>query len=981
VIAMSMTIDATDRKTLMLISHTHWDREWYLTFQQYRVKLVRLIDRLLDILDNNPAYAYFMLDGQTIVLEDYLEIRPDRRKDLERHIQSGRLLIGPWYILADMFLVSGESHIQNLLLGRRQTAEFGASMNVGYIPDPFGHISQMPQILRGFGLDSAIFWRGVPNLGQSEFIWLAPDGSQVDGAHLPGTLDIGGYCTALGWNKGVQAALEQLKAVRPFLTAKAKSGVVLLMNGNDHVEPENSFPATLQAVQTALTEQGLDYKVVHGTLPMYIQAVRETGIWNNPETPRHKGEFRDSQFAHLLPGVLSSRMPIKQKNSRIERLLERDAGLALGWASSLPGGTRPHFEPESLRGLYRQAWKTLLQNQPHDSICGCSVDQVHAEMDTRFAWAEQIGQEVRDESWRIIASKINTALPNDAKATPMIIFNAVPIARTEVATLSVTSPNGMGEMSVADAEGNVLPHRVSQPELELLSVMDIPAAMLAGMAAQVGDEGRFGDLTMADIEFLPYDDKEIEVKVVVVQGAASGSDPSLMKWASDRAQEFIGRGAHTFKVSFYKQTAARLEFLAKDVPPTGYKTFYLRPRRPEDIKYTSETLETPELIENEFYELTVDANTGLFSLRDKETGEVFAGLNRFRDGGDAGDEYNYSPPANDEVFDKLFTKPEVVVKRGAMESSIEVSAALELPFCLNDDRSGRSHMKNICSLTTVATLVPGQRRVDFATSFLNQVNDHRLQVVFPVGFATNKVSAEQAFDVVERVSELPPFDKTWLEDPQSTAPQKTFVSVYNAEKKLGATLINQGLPEYELVKLEDGNAGIAITLLRCTGWLSRSDLATRRGHAGPGLPTPGAQERGTHVFHYAFMPHKGDWLVANAPGQAYAFNHALTGVVTEQRTGEMPTSASFVEIQPRAVILSAVKPGEDGRSLIVRVWNPADRDIPEARLRFYRAPVRANITNLAEDTVLQELSLTGDNGNVVAFSLGAKKIATVRLEF
>ena len=142
-------------QTLHVISHTHWDREWYLTFQQFRLKLVHLIDKLLDILDEDPDFKYFMLDGQTIVLDDYLLIRPEMDFVLRGHIQSGRILIGPWHILPDMFLVSREVHIRNLLAGGRTTRKFGPKMPIGYIPDPFGHPGQVPQILSGFGIQAA----------------------------------------------------------------------------------------------------------------------------------------------------------------------------------------------------------------------------------------------------------------------------------------------------------------------------------------------------------------------------------------------------------------------------------------------------------------------------------------------------------------------------------------------------------------------------------------------------------------------------------------------------------------------------------------------------------------------------------------------------------------------------------------------------------------------------------------------------------
>ena len=147
--------------TIHVVSHTHWDREWYLTFQQFRFRLVEMMDQLLALLDADPNYRTFMLDGQAIVLEDYLEIRPEREEEIRRYVQEGRLLIGPWYILPDEFLVSPEAMVRNLLVGERVCRRFGPSMRIGYLPDPFGHIGQMGQILRGFGMDVACLWRGV----------------------------------------------------------------------------------------------------------------------------------------------------------------------------------------------------------------------------------------------------------------------------------------------------------------------------------------------------------------------------------------------------------------------------------------------------------------------------------------------------------------------------------------------------------------------------------------------------------------------------------------------------------------------------------------------------------------------------------------------------------------------------------------------------------------------------------------------------
>ena len=169
--------------TLHMVSHTHWDREWYLPFQQFRLKLVHLIDGLLDLLDSDPRYTSFMLDGQTIVLDDYLEVRPEREQKLRQFIQEGRIVVGPWYILPDEFLVSPEATLRNLLQGERTCRRFGPKMQIGYIPDPFGHIGQMPQILSGFGITLAALRRGLSD-EPCELWWEAPDGSRDFLAYL-----------------------------------------------------------------------------------------------------------------------------------------------------------------------------------------------------------------------------------------------------------------------------------------------------------------------------------------------------------------------------------------------------------------------------------------------------------------------------------------------------------------------------------------------------------------------------------------------------------------------------------------------------------------------------------------------------------------------------------------------------------------------------------------------------------------------------
>jgi len=977
--------DSQQERTLVVVTHTHWDREWYLPFQNYRFKLVRLIDKVLDILDNDPEFKYFTLDGQTIVLEDYLEIRPERKADLKRHIQSGRLVIGPWYILPDQFLISGEAHIQNMLLGLKISAEFGAAMKVGYIPDSFGQIGQMPQILRAFGIDTAVFWRGVgPEIKQIEFLWEAPDGSIVQAAHLPGSANIGGYSTAMAWNTGIEGAVSQLDAVESFLIKRAASGISLVMNGNDHLEPSPEIPRIMSRVEEIMQAKGKNYKLVHGTLPLFLEKVRETGVWERPETPRHKGEFRHNQLAHLLPGVLSARMWIKQWNAKIENMLEREVGLALAWSKFL-STNNSSYNADSLLKMYQTAWKYLLQNDPHDSICGCSIDQVHEEMKTRYAWAEQIALELRNEGFRTVVNAVDTSSVAKAEnSLPVVIFNPVPLKRNEVATLQVAVGPELDDLVVTDNDGTLLPHLVTRRDREVLFTMDIPAFALNGMAAQAGDDGRVMDYSMTDLKFDRHLDDlaNVTLDVTAVFNSAAGTSPTLMSYAMTEAQKYIDDGVQNFKLTVFRQSSIELQFLAKNVPGSGYKTFALRPRQTDEPTTTVEVKREPDVIENEFYQIEIDPKTGLFTIQDKETGATFRNINQFRSMGDAGDEYNYSPPTNDVTISNFFSAPQVLTRKSELEQAIEVTTAIEIPYGLSEDRQSRQKDRGFCPLTTVLTITPGSRRIDFETSFLNRSTDHRLQVLFPAPFLTKESKAEGIFDVVTRPVALPKFDSRWIEDPMPQAPQKSFVSINDAEGQLGLTVMNRGLPEYEIVTLTEGEekvSAIAITLLRCVGWLSRDDLKTRRGHAGPGMATPGAQEQGYHYFHYAIMPHKGDWLISGAQQQAHAFNHPLMGMTAASQAGELPESKSFVEMLPRVVALSTIKQSEDGQSVIVRLWNPSDRDIPKAKVRLFKQAVLARLVSLDEQEVISDLQ--PDPEGWLDFPLPAHKIATLRVDF
>src|SRR5947209_17370698 len=254
-----------------VVSHTHFDREWYLTFQQFRLRLVDLIDHLLDILDRDPEFRSFNLDAQTIVLEDYLQIRPHARPRLEKYIREGRLTVGPWYQLNDQFLTSGEATVRSLLVGHRIAGSFGGCLKIAYLPDQFGNLSQMPQILRGFGIDNAIVGRGYQMVGdrKMEFWWEGPDGSRV-----LGSLMAFWYNNAQRFPSDTEAAVKYTERLRDTMAPRSFSRHLLLMNGVDHLEAQPDVGRILNAVNQEFERRGSEDRLVHSTLTQYVDALR-----------------------------------------------------------------------------------------------------------------------------------------------------------------------------------------------------------------------------------------------------------------------------------------------------------------------------------------------------------------------------------------------------------------------------------------------------------------------------------------------------------------------------------------------------------------------------------------------------------------------------------------------------------------------------------------------------------------------------------
>lgn len=414
-----------------IVSHTHWDRAWYITFQEFRARLVRLVDRLLNVLEQQTEYRVFTLDGQMAVLEDYLEVRPQRKARLQELCRQGRLKVGPWYVLADEFLVSPEALIRNMQLGHRMGADYGGVSKLGYVPDGFGHIAQMPQILNGFGIDNAFFWRGLGEEGErlgTEFTWEAPDGSKVTTIWMPwGYHNISNLGFPIHWGDTSQMALdtelalEQIRKAIDNLTPMSNTSTRLLMNGIDHEEAEPRLPEIVKMAEEAFP----DCEFQHGSLQEHLDAVRTEIERSAKNLPTFCGEFRWGKYSEILQGVYATRIHLKQINHRIENLYEKymEPLDALAWLSGAN-------IPEGTQDLQWTGWRWLLKNHPHDDIYGSGIDTVHHEMLHRFEQAEQIGNLLVRDSLRQLCRQIDFS---DENGLPVIVFNPLAWERNEIA--------------------------------------------------------------------------------------------------------------------------------------------------------------------------------------------------------------------------------------------------------------------------------------------------------------------------------------------------------------------------------------------------------------------------------------------------------------------------------------------------------------------------------------------------------------------
>lgn len=863
--------------TVHIISHTHWDREWYLPYEKHHVRLIALIDRLLETLERDSDFKSFHLDGQTIILEDYLQIRPEKRALLEQYVREGRIHIGPWYILQDEFLTSGEANVRNLVYGHRDAIQFGKVAKVGYFPDSFGNIGQAPQLMLQAGIENSVFGRGVKPTGFnnevsqtkayespfSEMIWEAPDGSRVIGI-----LFANWYSNGNEIPTDPEAAGAYWQGKLKDVAEYASTPHWLMMNGCDHQ------PVQTDVAQAIATAQQLfpEYQFVHSNFEDYIGAVTAS----LPEKLSVvKGELRSQHTDgwSTLVNTASSRIYLKQMNQTGQALLEKVAEPIAAFAY-LTGHAYPHH-------LFTYAWKTLMQNHPHDSICGCSVDEVHAEMVTRFAKSKHVAESIIEDSLSEVASKVDTSgfASFGEVASSLVVVNTTGWLRSGIVTTDVEIERIYFNSGI---DFYTMKQRLKEIDLAGLYLVESEGSKVSSSIEDLGVQ--FG-----------YDLPEDQFR-----------------------QPYFAR-------------KVRIQFEAHGVPALGYKTYALiRNDYSKQLQAEEGSLIRNEReMGNDYLTVTI-ADDGSLTIVDHRSNEVLRNQCIYEDTGDIGNEYMYRQPNGDVPLTTRGLRAEIrITEDTPFQASFEITHQMLIPKSAEEllqqereeliwftgRKSGRSDILIPFTIKTKVSLNKNGQALQIETTFNNEALDHRLRMLFPVDFHSQTHLADSIFEVVER-------DNTPSEEwrnPSNCQHQQAFVTLIG--EKQGVTIANLGLNEYEVLRDEDENNTIAVTLLRAVGEL---------GDWGY-FPTPEAQCLGEHTVKLEIIPFpvenqhaKSEFIGHGAmASMKEAYQYQVPWIVKQTGTheGGLPSRFSFMQWEGDKLCLSALKVSENTGDLIARWYN------------------------------------------------------------
>ena len=785
-----------DVKKIDVVSNTHWDREFRFSFEKTRHNLLVMLDTTLDILEKDPEYHSFTMDGHSIMIEDYLEMRPERREQIEKFIREGRLIIGPYYTLPEEFTVSHEALVRNLMLGRETVEKFGGKTGtVAYTPSSWGQTGQYPQILVDFGLDKMMFYRGVSHHETpAEYIWKSPDGTKVLASRFAlycrynwyyqvhravsrnrvwskdykwGEFDEAPFRRADGF---VGAAINyDLKApVAHYDKANLKKAILdmleeekghfttpvfLGMNGHDI---SVGFPRESEVIKDAKELFDGEIEIEHTNLEKFWEDAK--AYMDQDKMTVLEGERRaylkEGKWTFLFPGTISARTYLKQADFNAYTNLAYYAEPLNAMAGN-----------DSTNYLNR-GWKYLISNHTHDANGGCAPDCVCKDMEYRFRKASDIGELIADDAMVEIAKNLS---PEGQKqdVLQLIVYNPLPFERDVIVPLDMEIPKEFGNGITID--GAVLQSITSQKSSIFMdNIWDVPT--------------------------------------------------------------ILDSVNHRVYAKFEK------------IPAFGYKTFEIKGNPHKLLKTPG--IAKGKIMENNKLKVTVNGN-GTVDVLYKETGKLYKNLNYMTSQGEVGNAWAHKTPEFDRKYNTLGANAKIyVTESGALTGSIVCEYEFELP---ESCQQNPSDIYKKMPVKVTYTLDDGADMLKVKVEVDNNIKDHWFRANFPTDIATDVSIADSHFDIVKRAIEIP--DSTgWVEQAFGTHPLRTFATVTDGEN--GFAVMPKGLFEYEVFD----DTTMALTLIRAC----RIKLAVSEEKITE-LEDEGVQCPGKQVFEYALNFYKNNY--------------------------------------------------------------------------------------------------------------------------
>ena len=728
------------KKSLHILCHTHWDREWYQNFQEYRMRLVYQTDHLLDILDNNKDFTFHM-DGQTSWIDDYLEISNENEKKLRKYIKNGRIVIGPWFVMPDELLLSGESITRNLLLGHEICKNYETNpMPVGYVTDVFGHISQFPQICQGFNVDTTFLHRGTSAENETtEMFWEGADNSKLLLIKIfPET----GYQDFLTYRGKTNEEISEYEKKKLALSV---TGIMFAMDGNDHQPPRIDVHEKADWMNSIFKETIAKASSMNDFLKELNEHLNLVEDKFNIKT--FKGELRtpakDGLWNEVFNGIASARVYLKQRNDSSEYILSRVSEQLNSFAMINGNEDQTRF--------LKKAWKYLMLNHPHDSIVGCSQDQVHQDMLYRFDQTDEIANAV---IWDTLTNiPINTSAISENEKT-VTIHNQSSINTDEISRFRFDVP---------------------ETELEEMAKKNLIPILL--------------DENGNKVEFV-IEKKETKV------------------WKEPFLKKTRGRLANYLTADDVWIERRRFNIAAKiSIPAFGYKTLKIS-YAPSEKNAKTEISENS--IENAYLKIMANSN-GTIDITDKILNISYKNQGIIEDCGDKGNGWDHFYPEMDKKIysNEVLKDLEIKTSGNKLSQTLEISYKMLIPKDLSISREERSFdtVENKIKLKYILDF--NSKCLNCKTVIKNKAKNHRMRVLFPTYFKTNTWFADSAFDIIERNIKL--IDTTgWKEQIREETPFKNFMAIKEDNK--GIAIMTKGLCEGAVIDNEKRE--LALTLFR-----------------------------------------------------------------------------------------------------------------------------------------------------------------------